>query len=172
MLPGTHDFLPHFALLTSHSPGEPLPPFAKPTHAEYPPEGRDLKPWVTINQAIANIPQGWANHDIDYMAARNEVPYSGDKIANCITTGGGENTAHPSGTRSFTHRELACLQGFPLGHKLGPMEVRKQIGNAVAPIVGEAVLREIINTLKETDARTERTEMASQDSANRAVWSG
>lgn len=52
------------------------------------------------------------------------------------------------------------------------MEVRKQIGNAVAPIVGEAVLREIINTLKETDARTERTEMASQDSANRAVWSG
>ena len=127
---------------------------------------------MTINQAITDIPEEWANQDVDDMAARNEAPYCGDKVANCITTSGGENTTHPSGTRSFTHRELACLQGFPLEHKFGTMEVRKQIGNAVAPIVGKAVLSEIVRTLNKTDERSEGIELESEGKKKPMIGGG
>ena len=143
------------------SPGEPLPPFPQPTHAANPPEGSTLKPWVTINQAIANIPEGWANHHVGEFRSRYEFPYDGDTMATCITTGGGEKTLHPSGTRSFTHREMACLQRFQLGHKFGSMQVVKLIGNAVPPIVGEAILTQVVETLQETDAQAEWEEGAS-----------
>lgn len=130
-------------------PGEPLPEFPKPTHAQHP-EGTGLKPWVTINQAINKIPAGWYNHDIEGTATRNKPPHSGDKVANCITTSGGGNV-HPSGTRSFTHREFACLQLFPLGHKFGKVGIRKQIGNAVPPGVAKIIFEQIKTSLLRED---------------------
>ena len=60
---------------------------------------------------------------------------------------------HPSGTRGFTLREIACLQGFPLEHEFrgSKIEIRKQIGNAVPPIVAKIFLEQIIWALKEAD---------------------
>ena len=131
------------------SPGEALPPFPSPTHSPNP-EKTGLKPWTTINQAITNIPFGWANHDIQSTIERDNSPQSGDKIATCITTSGG-GIIHPSGKRDYTHREFACLQSFPLGHKFGASGVKKQIGNAVPPTMAKILLETIIDALLKAD---------------------
>ena len=39
------------------------------------------------------------------------------------------------------------------------MEVRKQIGNAVAPVAGKVLLEGVVMSLRETDARVEEREM-------------
>lgn len=59
--------------------------------------------------------------------------------------------SHPSGTRCFTDRELACLQGFPLEHHFGPRGVKKQIGNAVPPVVAKVFFQQIIRALRIAD---------------------
>lgn len=69
-----------------------------------------------------------------------------------ITTGGGGNNYHPSGKRGFTNREFACLQTFDTDYRFGGQEVRKQIGNAVPPLLAKALYREIIKSLKRTDS--------------------
>ncbi|KAI8930533.1 hypothetical protein NX059_012359 [Plenodomus lindquistii] len=52
-------------------------------------------------------------------------------LATCITTNGGTN-AHFSGTRSYTCRELASLQGIPPTFNFSgtPTQAKKQCGNA------------------------------------------
>ena len=132
-----------------HSPGEALPPFPTPTHSSDPGK-TGLKPWTTINEAIAKIPYGWANHDICLAKERNSVPQSGDKIATCVTTSGG-GIIHPSGERDYTHREFACLQSFPLGHKFGASGVKKQIGNAVPPTMAKILLETVVKALLKAD---------------------
>lgn len=131
------------------SPGEALPPFPSPTHSSNP-EKTGLKPWTTINEAIAKIPHGWANHDIHLAKDRDNSPQSGDRIATCITTSGG-GIIHPSGKRDYTHREFACLQSFPLGHKFGASGVKKQIGNAVPPTMATILLETVKNALLKAD---------------------
>jgi len=130
------------------SPGEPLPPFPQPTHSAAGSGG--LQRWKTINTAIDTIPAGWANHDLEGARPRAEEPRSGDKIATCITTSGG-GIIHPSGTRDYTHREFACLQSFHLGHKFSAPGVKKQIGNAVPPVVAAALLEEVKKALMRED---------------------
>ncbi|KAM0804137.1 hypothetical protein BDR22DRAFT_927491 [Usnea florida] len=130
-------------------PGEALPPFPSPSHSSKP-EKTGLKPWTTINEAITNIPFGWPNHDIQSAIERGNSPQSGDKIATCITTSGG-GIIHPSGKRDYTHREFACLQSFPLGHKFGASGVKKQIGNAVPPTMATILLETIIEALSKAD---------------------
>lgn len=131
------------------SPGEALPPFPKPTHSSNR-EKTGMKPWTTINEAIARIPHGWASHDIHLAKERENPPQSGDKIATCVTTSGG-GISHPSGKRDYTHREFACLQSFPLGHKFGALGVKRQIGNAVPPTMATILLETIINALLKAD---------------------
>lgn len=135
--------------LFSRSPGEVLPPFPKPTHSSNP-EKTGLKPWTTINEAIAKIPHGWANHDVHLAKERDNAPQSGDKTATCITTSGG-GIIHPSGKRDYTHREFACLQSFPLCHKFGASGVKKQIGNAVPPTMARILLETVKNALWKAD---------------------
>jgi len=82
---------------------------------------------------------------------RSQPPKSGDKIATCITTNGGVGNIHPSGKRDYTHREFACLQSFPLGHKFAGKGVKRQIGNAVPPVVGTVLLEEVKRSLLKAD---------------------
>ena len=131
------------------SPGEVLPPFPTATHSSNP-EMTGLKPWTTINETIAKIPHGWANHDIHLAKERENSPQSGDKIATCVTTSGG-GIIHPSGERDYTHREFACLQEFPLGHKFGASGVKKQIGNAVPPTMATILLKTVRDALLKAD---------------------
>lgn len=60
---------------------------------------------------------------------------------------------HPSGMRPFTPRELACLQTFPATHDFAGsvFQKKKQIGNAVPPVLAEALLREVRKTMEKAD---------------------
>ncbi|KAI9934009.1 hypothetical protein MW887_005082 [Aspergillus wentii] len=143
-----------WAVLHCADPGEALPPFPKPTHG--PPE-LGLKRPTTINSIISSIPLNAADHDVQGALDRGlrggpRAPFDPNQPARTITCGGGENNYHPSGQRGFTNREFACLQTFPLEHRFGPREVRKQIGNAVPPALAKAVYGEIIKSLQKTDA--------------------
>ncbi|KAL9599634.1 MAG: hypothetical protein Q9219_003718 [cf. Caloplaca sp. 3 TL-2023] len=141
------------ALLTLHlylpSPGEPLPPFPQPTHSEDP-STTGLLPWKTINAAIQSISPSATDNDTSTCIPRSEPPYSGERLANTLTcTVGG--LVHPSGERDFTVRELAALQGFPDEHVFGLMGAKRQIGNAVPPIVGRKVLESVVEALERED---------------------
>lgn len=133
-----------------HSPGERLPPFPKPTHG---PPGSGLLNYTTIDQVISRIPQGARDHDVEeaFERKRRRAPFNANQQARTITCGGGEGNYHPSGERGFTNREFACLQTFPLRYRFGPREVRKQIGNAVPPMLAEALYTAIRESLHQTD---------------------
>ncbi|KAI9716785.1 MAG: hypothetical protein M1812_005125 [Candelaria pacifica] len=140
------------AFFIAACPGERLPDFPLPTHSNDPERclTLGLKPFVTVNDAISQIPANFPNHDIK-EASKARVAYDGDRqLSRCITTSGGDNY-HPSGTRSFTDREFACLQGFPLEHKFGKTRVRKQIGNAVPPSVAKVIFEHLKNALLRAD---------------------
>ncbi|GAB7346635.1 hypothetical protein MBLNU459_g1771t2 [Dothideomycetes sp. NU459] len=129
--------------------GEPLPPFPAPTH------GPGLKPFTTIRQATAAVRPGMPNHNPEQCARKNEPGYDPNQpLRRCITTSGGDDNCHWSGKRAFSLRELASLQGFPTDHVFcgRPTSVRKQIGNAVPPLVYRAICKEITRTLRATDA--------------------
>jgi hypothetical protein len=107
--------------------------------------------FTSVNDAIAEIPEGLPLHNPDQMATRNDMPYDGNlPLRNTICCGGGP-ISHPSGKRAFTNRELACLQGFPLEHQFGPARARKQIGNAYPPIVAKVFFEAVIQALLEAD---------------------
>ena len=111
----------------------------------------NLAPLTTVNQVIRDIPAGTPNHDIRLARPQNAVPYSGDApLPRCITTSGGQNY-HPSGTRDFTHREFACLQGFPLDYEFVKTSAKRQIGNAVPPSISKVFLEECKKALMQAD---------------------
>ncbi|KAK4694176.1 DNA (cytosine-5)-methyltransferase 1, partial [Lecanoromycetidae sp. Uapishka_2] len=104
-----------------------------------------------VNDAIGNIPRGFSLHDPEQVMKRDELPYNGDiPLKNTITTQG-VMCYHPSGKRNFTTRELACLQGFPFEHRFCPRGTRKQIGNAVPPLVAKVFFEHIKLALQEED---------------------
>ncbi|KAL8993057.1 MAG: hypothetical protein Q9188_007429, partial [Gyalolechia gomerana] len=74
----------------------------------------------------------------------------GDKIAKTITCNGG-GQVHPSGKRDFTIREFAALQGFPVEHVFAGVGAKKQVGNAVPPVVGRMVLESVVRALERED---------------------
>lgn len=81
---------------------------------------------------------------------RGDVPFSGTITCTGPTTG----SHHYSGTREFTLRELACLQGFPLHHVFegNKTAIKKQIGNAFAPCVVKVFLEHLRKCLERHDA--------------------
>lgn len=102
---------------------------------------------------------GTPNHVITDTVPKDKEPYNEHaQLTGCITTSGGLSNLHPSGERTFTNRELACLQGFPLDHEFlgNKTSVRKQIGNAVPPKIAEKIYDTIVGFMRETDAREAR----------------
>lgn len=138
------------SILTTFRPGEKLPSFPAPTH------GPDALPYVTIKDAISNIPRLADNHDpenIAFQDGRTRVPYDENTLAKTITCGGGEGNYHPSGLRPFTIRELACLQTFPVQYRFPTAYAKKQVGNSVPPRLAEVIYRAAIKSLQVTDEK-------------------
>jgi DNA (cytosine-5)-methyltransferase 1 len=75
-----------------------------------------------------------------------------------MTCSGGQNY-HPCGTRDFTIREYACLQGFPPNHLFRGSYVKKQIGNAVPPSVAKVLFESIKKALDRADGIVEEHEV-------------
>ena len=75
---------------------------------------------------------------------------SGDRVARTITCDGGSQV-HPDGTRDYTHREYAALNGFGPEHEFCGKGTKTQIGNAVPPIVGAPVLKSVVESMEKED---------------------
>lgn len=138
-------------IIIAACPGEPLPPFPPYTHSRHPTPG--LKPYTSVNSLLATIPPNTPDHDLAAALSKplHESPWDDTSIApRAITTHGGQNY-HPSGTRGLTNRELAVLQGFPLGHVFGERNVKKQIGNAVPPSVAAVLFGQVRRAVEEGD---------------------
>lgn len=127
--------------------------------------GCDLLPWVTVRDAIADLPDpqqfpnnGILNHTF-IPGARSYPGHTGsplDEPSKTLKAGdhgvpGGENMiAKPDGTvRYFTVREAARIQTFPDDYIFhgGWGEVMRQLGNAVPVKLGEVVARHVAKHL-------------------------
>ena len=84
------------------------------------------------------------------MALFDKDPYDANLLLR-FTICAGNTYYHPTGKRSFTLRELACLQGFPLEHQFDPRRARIQIGNAVPPNVAKVFFEHIKKHLLRVD---------------------
>src|SRR5690606_11717615 len=129
------------------SPGEALPPFPSPTHQDYFSKSPrlDLKPTVTLHQALSTITRDSTDNRPNHIWQPDEYkqPYDRHRpFKNAIRAGGGEYDVYPDGTRKFTVRELACIQGFPNEYQfLGTLtDKRRIIGNAVPPPLSAALM--------------------------------
>ncbi|OOC58736.1 DNA cytosine methyltransferase [Paenibacillus ihbetae] len=87
-----------------------------------------------------------------------------DKPASTITGGFDNFTrgrfAHPTAHRAITSREAAILQGFHPKYSFfgNKGEVRKQIGNAVPPVIGKVLGESIINSIVNMIEKQEKVE--------------
>ncbi|EKD14577.1 uncharacterized protein L3040_000099 [Drepanopeziza brunnea f. sp. 'multigermtubi'] len=142
-------------IIIASCPGEPLPLMPPPTHsATGPIPPLNLPPFVSANITLASIPYNASDHDIRSVIwdpERYQTPWDGTKILpRAMTTSGGQNY-HPSGKRDLTLREYASLQGFPPKHCFRGTYVKKQIGNAVPPVVAKVLFGHLKGSLERED---------------------
>ena len=140
--------------LTRRSPGEALPNFPQSTHGRDTSEhdARILRPLTTVRDAISRIPDDATHHNPKEPLKCPQAAWDdGAPLRNCVTTSGGEGNYHPSGLRKFTNRELASLQSFPPSFRFSDTGVKRQIGNAVPPVVARVLFDSIRRALLEAD---------------------
>ncbi|CCX06668.1 S-adenosyl-L-methionine-dependent methyltransferase [Pyronema domesticum] len=150
-------------------PGELLPTFPEPIYAQpnrVPTpfnlaQNHGLLPPRTLGDAIGHL-----DPDADLIDERNGGPHLrftepratpnrwDEPLRNTIKAGSGNYDVHPSFLRRFTVRELACLQTFPDHHEFCGIfgMQRRQVGNAVPPVVGAAILGQVRKALEASDA--------------------
>ncbi|KAK2032969.1 C-5 cytosine-specific DNA methylase [Colletotrichum zoysiae] len=145
-------------------PGEKLPPFPSATHSET--GARGLSRYVTIRQALAKIKVTSTFHnpeeEIKDTIPLGSVVSDPDQILRrCVTCSGGQNM-HWSNTRSYTVREFASLQGFPVWHQFADAPksaLKKQIGNAFPACVVRLLCEHLKNWLLVEDGLAPAREM-------------
>lgn len=115
--------------------------YPKATHGNPKSKIKGIKPWVTIKQALAGIPEPEEKHKL-----LNHI-YSQYKVTNRTVTGRGDERGgvvvlhHPNNKRRMTARELAAVQSFPDNFKFtgAKSSAYRQIANAVPPLLGRAI---------------------------------
>jgi DNA (cytosine-5)-methyltransferase 1 len=126
----------------------PLARFPKPTHGR---ANSGLQRFKSTWEAVGRIPDTATYHwDMMRPYQSPREPYD-PKItyAKCITTSGGGN-AHWSGLYPLTPRHMAKLQTFRNSYKFcgERTQIRKQVGNALPPVVWARFVGEIKETLQ------------------------
>ncbi|KAL1882086.1 hypothetical protein VTK73DRAFT_2495 [Phialemonium thermophilum] len=145
-------------LIIGACPGECLPDFPRATHSLTPCNGR--RPFTTTLDALAPLRRRRRTHDPLHNPAGMKrlnpgclPPWNPEQpLRRTITCSGGQNY-HWSGTRNFTLREYAILQGFPLHHKfLGSRtNAIRQIGNAFPASIARRLFTHILHFLERVD---------------------
>ncbi|KAJ5376541.1 hypothetical protein N7509_013427 [Penicillium cosmopolitanum] len=137
-------------ILIAAGPGENLCEFPRPTFG-----GPGQPRLRTIRDAIYDLPIDSPNHDVATRLRRWSREYrkalDWDEQAKTITTAGGQENYHPDGRRTFTDREIACLQTFPRDYQFYKTGARKQIGNAFPPMAARAIYEAAKESLRKTD---------------------
>ncbi|KAJ5980165.1 hypothetical protein N7481_007463 [Penicillium waksmanii] len=137
-------------ILIAAGPGESLCEFPRPTYG-----GPGQPRLRTIRDAIYDLSIDSPNHDVATRLGRWSREYrkalDWDEQAKTITTAGGQDNYHPDGRRTFTDREIACLQTFPRDYQFYKTGARKQIGNAFPPMAARAIYEAAKESLQKTD---------------------
>lgn len=122
-----------------------MPSLVQSTHG---PPGSGLRPYMTVREAIANIPAHATLHDPEEQVRRfrsrrgtSALPVAEwDKPLKHLITRSGPKALHPSGTRRFTVRETLCLQGFRMDyHHIGSEDGGEPSRTASMGMAGDAV---------------------------------
>ncbi|KAF8534225.1 S-adenosyl-L-methionine-dependent methyltransferase, partial [Trichophaea hybrida] len=146
-------------------PGERLPPFPKPTYglpSSSPEHWHELGllPPRTLRDAIGHLDPD--ADKVDEIFGGPHLRFSEPRLTPqlwdaplkaTVKAGSGCYDVHPSFLRRFTVRELACIQTFPEHHQFEGVfgQQRRQVGNAVPPVMAEALLRQVRKALEESD---------------------
>lgn len=130
--------------------------YPTPTHDKNGENG--LKKWVSVSQALSNLPDPdmpnnipnheYSKYKLQFNGYLGHRPLDPDKPAPTVTArgdnkGGVVILPHPNGRRRMSCRELASVQSFPIDFKFlgNRSSVYRQIGNAVPPLLGYAVAK-------------------------------
>ena len=116
-----------------------------------------VKPWLAVGKALEGLGEpgegSWANHTnsqykLEFSRYLGHRPVNADEPAPTVTARGDEKGGvvvlpHPNGKRRMTVRELATVQSFPRDFVFYGTKTSgyRQIGNAVPPLMAEAVAR-------------------------------
>ncbi|GAO15965.1 hypothetical protein UVI_02055450 [Ustilaginoidea virens] len=123
-------------IIIAAGPGERLPLFPSATHSNNNNLHDGLIPYTTIRKALEKIQHGDELHDLSSTKRFHprRTPLSFDAQVGTICTGGND-FYYPDGSREYTLREYACLQGFPISHVFRGTKgtVKRHIGNAFPP---------------------------------------
>lgn len=139
-------------IMIGAAPGEQLPAWPRPTHSKNPKDGQ--KPFVSAVEACSALVEGENLHDIEGARPTDKVPWDSSTPLKWTITCSAGQCYHWSGRRSFTLAELAALQGFPNDFQFVGKCIKKQIGNAFAPIVVKILLKCIRIHLENFDGVT------------------
>lgn len=146
-------------------PGQKMPEDVQATHG---PPGSGLRPYVTVREAISNIPATATMHDPQVLVekfrragGKSALPTAEwDKPLQHLIPTCGPRALHPSGTRPFTVRETLCLQGFGtryhyIGGENGEPPTRTEsmamAGDAIPPKSAVAYFASAKEALRVTD---------------------
>ena len=138
-------------------------------------EETSLLPWVTVGEALSNIPDPDGSHNLlNHTYSKFKLKFNGyignrsidpEKPSPTVTARGDSKGGvvvlhHPNNKRRMSVREIAIVQSFPINYKfIGPnSSAYRQIGNAVPPLMANAIAREFpINFEEHLYEDTEKT---------------
>lgn len=132
----------------------------KITHSEKP--FGNLKKFISVGNALSSLPEPEQKHRLkNHVFSKFKVKYNGyisnrkldpNKPSPTVTArgdmrGGAMIMPHPFKNRRMSCRELAIIQGFPMGFEFcGKMtSIYRQIGNAVPPPLAKAIANSVEN---------------------------
>lgn len=143
-----------------------------PTHQDPNAErkGPSLKPWLSVGQALAHIPEPEHAPDIpNHEYSKYKLRFNGHlghrfidpNLPAPTVTGRGDDKGgvvvihHPKNHRRMSARELAAVQSFPDNFVFsGPRSsAYRQIANAVPPLLGRAIGFTLLENEQELEGR-------------------
>lgn len=130
--------------------------YPEPTHHEKPELFENKKPWLSIGEALKDIPEPEEKHNLsNHTYSKFKLKFNGyignraidpTKPAPTVTARGDEKGGvvvlhHPKNHRRMSARELALTQSFPIDFIFegNNSSVYRQIGNAVPPLLSFAL---------------------------------
>lgn len=128
----------------------------EPTHSEGSSLFNDKQSWVSIGEALMNIPEPEEEHSLlNHTYSKFKLKFNGylgnraidpTKPAPTVTARGDEKGGvvvlhHPNNHRRMSVRELALTQSFPIDYLFegNNSSAYRQIGNAVPPLLAFAI---------------------------------
>ena len=130
--------------------------YPKPTNSNGNSLFDTLSPWVTVKDALEEIPDPDGPHELlNHTYSKFKLKFNGylgnrtidpDKPAPTVTARGDSKGGvvvlhHPNNKRRMSVRELATVQSFPIDFEFygSNSSAYRQIGNAVPPKLGKAI---------------------------------